>query len=144
MERYVRARHNVLGRDIRLSGVPHRIVGVLPDRFASLGGEPPRVWLPFAFTPEQTSDDARHNNNWGMIARLKPGVTVPSAQQRINILNKEINDRFPQYKALLENAKFQTRVIGLQDELVRDVRPILLLVAGRGGVCAADRLRRSR
>ena len=119
---------NVLGRDIRLSGVPHRIVGVLPDRFASLGGEPPRVWLPFAFTPEQTSDDARHNNNWGMIARLKPGVTVPSAQQRINILNKEINDRFPQYKALLENAKFQTRVIGLQDELVRDVRPILYLL----------------
>jgi len=119
---------NVLGRDIRLSGVPHRIVGVLPDRFASLGGEPPRIWLPFAFTPHQTSDDARHNNNWGMIARLKPGVTVASAQQRINILNKQINDRFPQYKALLENAKFQTRAIGLQDELVRDVRPILYLL----------------
>jgi predicted permease len=119
---------NVLGRDIRLSGVPHRIVGVLPDRFASLGGEPPRVWLPFAFTPGQTADDARHNNNWAMIARLKPGVTVANAQQRINILNEQINDRFPQYKALLENAKFQTRVIGLQDELVRDVRPILYLL----------------
>jgi predicted permease len=119
---------NVLGRDIRLSGVPHRIVGVLPDRFASLGGEPPRVWLPFAFTPGQTADDARHNNNWGMIARLQPGVTVANAQQRINILNKQINDRFPQYKALLENAKFQTRVIGLQDELVHEVRPILYLL----------------
>ncbi len=119
---------NVLGRDIRLSGVPHRIVGVLPDRFASLGGEPPRVWKPFAFTPQLTSDDARHNNNWAMIARLKPGVTVAYTQQRINILNKQINDRFPQYKALLENAKFQTRVIGLQDELVRDVRPILYLL----------------
>jgi predicted permease len=119
---------NVLGRDIRLSGVPHRIVGVLPDRFASLGGEPARIWLPFAFTPDQTSDDARHNNNWAMIARLKPGVTVAYAQQRINILNQQINDRFPQYKALLENARFQTRVIGLQDELVRDVRPILYLL----------------
>ncbi len=119
---------NVLGRDVRLSAVPHRIVGVLPDRFGSLGGQLPRVWLPFAFTPEQTSDDARHNNNWAMIARLKPGVTVAYAQQRINILNKQINDRFPQYKALLENAKFQTRVIGLQDELVREVRPILYLL----------------
>jgi predicted permease len=119
---------NVLGRDIRLSGVPHRIVGVLPDRFASLGGEPPRIWLPFAFTRDQTADDQRHNNNFGMIGRLKPGVSVANAQQRINILNKEINERFPQYKVLLENAKFQTRVIGLQDELVRDVRPILYLL----------------
>ena len=119
---------NVLGRDIRLSGVQHRIVGVLPDRFASLGGEPPRVWLPFAFTPDQTADDQRHNNNWAMIARLKPGVTVANAQQRINILNQQITDRFPQYKAVLENAKFQTKVIGLQDELVRDVRPILYLL----------------
>ena len=119
---------NVLGRDIRLSGVPHRIVGVLPDRFASLGGEPPRIWLPFAFTPDQTSDDARHNNNWAMIARLRPGVTVARAQERINALNRQDLDRFPQYKALLENAKFQTKVVGLQDELVRDVRPILYLL----------------
>ena len=119
---------NVLGHDIRLSGVPHRIVGVLPDRFASLGGDPPRVWKPFAFTAEQTSDDARHNNNWGMIARLKPGVSVARAQERINAQNRQIIDQFPQYKALLENAKYQTRVIGLQDELVRDVRPILYLL----------------
>ncbi len=119
---------NVLGRDIRLSGVNYRIVGVLPDRFASLGGDPPRVWLPFAFTPQQTSDDARHSNSWGMIARLRPGVSVAYAQQRINTLNRQNLDRFPQYKALLENARFQTRVIGLQDELVRDVRPILYLL----------------
>jgi predicted permease len=118
----------VIGRDIRLSGVQHRIVGILPDRLASLGAEPPRVWLPFAFTPQQTSDDARYSNNWGMIARLKPGVAVAYAQQRINALNKQNLDRFPQYKTLLENAKFQTRVIGLQDELVRDVRPILYLL----------------
>lgn len=118
----------VLGRDIRLSGVPHRIVGVLPDRFSSLGGEPPRIWLPFAFTPDQTSDDERHNNNWAMIARLQPGVTVARAQERINALNRQDLDRFPRFKALLINAKFQTRVIGLQNELVRDVRPILYLL----------------
>lgn len=126
-DRFARDR-NVLGRDIRLSGVPHRIVGVLPDRFASLDSQAPRVWLPFAFTPEQTSDDARHNNNWGMIARLRPGISVARAQERINALNRQLLDQFPQYKALLESTKFQTRVISLQDELVRDVRPILYLL----------------
>ncbi len=124
---------NVLGRDIRLSGVPYRIVGVLPERFASLGDEPPLVWLPLAFTPQETSDDARHSNSRGMIARLRPGVSVAYAQQRINALNKQNLDRFPQLKALLENARFWTKVIGLQDELVRDVRPILYLLQAAVG-----------
>ena len=124
---------NVLARDIRLSGVQYRIVGVMPNRFNGLGEEPPRVWVPFAFMPQQTSDDARHSNNWGMMARLKPGVTVAYAQQRINILNKQNLERFPQYRALLENVRFQTKVIGLQDELVRDVRPILYLLQAAVG-----------
>jgi len=127
------ARGPVLGRDIRLSGEPYRIIGVLPDRFGSLGDEPPRLWVPFAFTPHQTSDDARHSNSWGMIARLKPGVTVALAQQRIDVLNKENLDRFPQYRQLLINARFQTKVVGLQDELVRDVRPILYLLQAAVG-----------
>lgn len=127
------ARGAVLGHDIRLSGVPYRIVGVLPDRFDSLGEEPPRLWVPFAFTAQQTSDDARHSNSWGMMARLKPGVTVAYAQQRIDALNRQNLDRFPQYRQLLINARFQTKVIGLQDELVRDVRPILYLLQAAVG-----------
>lgn len=127
------ARGPVLGKEIRLSGVPYQIVGVLPDRFSSFGADPPRLWVPFAFTPHQTSDDERHNNNWSMIARLKPGVTVALAQQRIDALNKANLDRFPQYRQLLINARFQTKVIKLQDELVRDIRPILYLLQAAVG-----------
>jgi predicted permease len=121
------ADRGVLGKDIRLSGVPYRIVGVMPDQFG-LDSDPPRLWVPFAFRPNQTSDEARHSNNWGMIGRLQPGATVALAQRRIDALNKENLDRFPKYRELLINARFGTRVVGLKDELVRDIRPTLYLL----------------
>ena len=117
----------VLGRDIRLSGVPHSIVGVMPDTLRALNRDR-KLWVPFAFTPEQTSDDARHSNNWGMIASLKPGVTVAQARQRIDALNKENLDRFPKYRELLISARFQTKVAGLKDEMIRDIKDTLYLL----------------
>ncbi|MBI1897420.1 MAG: ABC transporter permease, partial [Acidobacteria bacterium] len=117
----------VLGKDIRLTGELYRIVGVMPDGFGVYGNDP-RLWVPFAFEPRQTSDDARHSNSWSMIARLRPGVSLAYAQQRIHALNKAITDRFPKLKPLLENARFATRVVGLKDEMVRDIRPTLYLL----------------
>jgi predicted permease len=124
---------NVLGRDVRLSGQLYRILGVMPEGFGAVGHDA-RLWVPFAFTPRQTTDDARHNNNWGMIARLKPGVTRAYAQQRIDALNKRNIERFPQYRKLLEQAGFATRVVGLKDELVHSVRPTLYLLQAAVGL----------
>jgi predicted permease len=117
----------VIGRDIRLSGVPYSIVGVMPNAYHALNPDL-KLWVPFAFTPEQASDDARHSNNWGMIATLKPGVTVAQARQRIDALNKANLILFPKYKDLLESAQFQTKVIGMKDEMVRDIKDTLYLL----------------
>ncbi|HWB83399.1 MAG TPA: ABC transporter permease [Bryobacteraceae bacterium] len=117
----------VLGRDIRLGGVPYRIVGVMPEDFRSLDPKS-RIWIPLAFTPKQMSDESRHSNSWGMIARLRPGVTLRAAQQRIDSLNRLNLDRFPKYRELLKSAHFSTVVIGAKDQLVKDVRPMLYLL----------------
>jgi predicted permease len=123
----------VVGRDIRLSGETYRVVGIMPDR-AGMFDQEIRLFVPFAFTKQQMSDDARHNNAWEMIARLAPGVTLAGAQQRIDALNKENIDRFPQYKPLLETAKFGTKVLGLKDEKVKAIRPTLYLLQCAVGV----------
>ncbi len=118
----------VAGKDIRLNGTPYRIVGVMPATFGIPGDDDVRIYTSFAFTKQQTSDQARHSNSWGMIARLKPGVTLTQAQERIDDLNRRNLDLFPQFRQLLINARFATRVAGLKDELVRDIRPTLYLL----------------
>jgi predicted permease len=118
---------SVIGKDIRLSGQPYRVVGVMPEPFAAPGSEA-RIWVPATFAPQQTTDDARHSNNYGMIARLKSGVTLAYAQKRIDGLNQQNIDRFPRFRQLLIDARFATVVRGLKDEMVRDVRPTLYLL----------------
>jgi predicted permease len=117
----------VVGKDIRLSGTPYRIVGVMPATFG-IPGDDVRVYTPFAFTKEQTSDQARHSNNSGMLARLKHGVSLAQAQERVSDLNRRNLDLFPQFRQLLINARFATRVLNYRDALVRDIRPTLYLL----------------
>lgn len=117
----------VVGKDLRLTGAPYRIVGVMPAGF-EFGSRETRLWVPFAFTPQQTSDEARHSDSWSMVARLKPGVSLAQAQQRIDALNRRNLERFPKYRKLLEEARFGTRVQGLQDAMVEDIRPTLYLL----------------
>ncbi len=122
----------VLGKDIRLSGENYRIVGVMPESFGNIGRET-RIWIPFALTKEQMSDDARHSNNWGMLARLKPGVTIQQAQKRIDALNRQNLDKTPQYRKMLEEIRFGTRVVAMKDELVKNIRPTLFVLQAAVG-----------
>lgn len=119
---------NVAGKDIRLSGAPYRIVGVMPATFGIPGNDDVRIFTSFAFTRQQTSDQARHANSWVMIARLKPAVSLAQAQERIDDLNRRNVDIFPQFRQLLINARFGAKVAGLADEIVRDIRPTLYLL----------------
>ncbi len=117
----------ILGKDLRIYGNPYTIIGVMPKDFLYLDSEI-RLWRPLAFSPEQKQ--ARHSNNWEMIGRLKPGATLEQARAQINALNAANLDRFPEMKSVLINAGFHTKVFGLQDEVVRDIRRVLYLLWG--------------
>jgi predicted permease len=121
------AGRDVVGRDIRINGVPYEIVGVLPPGF-EFASPDVRLWMPLAFTAEERSDDRRHSNNWSMIARLKPGATVAQAQQQIDALNARNMERFPMFREILTNAGFHTVVKSYQDDLVEGVRSTLYLL----------------
>ena len=116
-----------VGRDLRINGDNYTIVGVMPQSFFFMNPDV-KLWTPLAFPPELKSDDARHNNSWTMVGRLKPGASVAVAQQQIDALNARNLDRFPALKQILINAGFHTVVVPLQQDLVREVRPTLLML----------------
>jgi putative ABC transport system permease protein len=121
---------DALGRSIRIDEVPHTIVGVMPRNFVFHESNV-RLWVPLAFTAEQRSDNARHTNNWGMLARLRPGATVAQAQQQVNAQNAAVEERLPQFRDLLAQVGFRTVVADYRSELTREVRGTLwLLQAG--------------
>jgi putative ABC transport system permease protein len=118
---------SALGRDLRISGRPFKIVGVMPPGFTFIDQDV-RLWMPLAFTAEQKT--VHHSNNWYHIGRLKPGATLQQAQAQVNTLNSENLERFPEFKELLINAGFNTKVKPLQDMLTAGVKRTLYLLWG--------------
>ena len=118
---------NVIGKDIRLSGAPYRIVGVMARAFAPPGSQA-KLWVPLTWPPERATEDARHSNNRDMIARLAPGVSIGVARQRIDAVNRYNVEHAGKLRKLLENARFASTVQGLKDQMTEDVRPILYLL----------------
>jgi predicted permease len=116
-----------LGRDVRMSGQPFTVVGVMPAGFNFINPDV-RLWLPAAFTPAEK--EQRHSNNWQNIGRLKPGATLQQAQSQVDALNRANLERFPNFRVLLMNAGFHTLVVPLEDMLVKEIRGALYLLWG--------------
>jgi len=98
---------SALGRELRISGRPFKIVGVMAPEFTFIDPDV-RLWMPLAFTAEQKT--VHHSNNWYHIGRLKPGATLQQAQAQVNALNSENLERFPEIKEIVINAGFHTEV----------------------------------
>ncbi len=122
---------SAVGRELRISGRPFTIVGVMPSGFNFIDPDV-RLWTPLAFTAEEKT--VHHSNNWYHIGRLKPGATLQQAQAQVNALNNENLERFPEFKELLINAGFNTKVKPLQDMLTGGVKGTLYLLWGGAGL----------
>jgi putative ABC transport system permease protein len=117
----------VVGRQLRLDDRPYTIVGVMPASFQFLETEA-RIWTPLAFTPEQKSDERRHNNSWTSIGRLRDGATLAQAQAQLNMLSAAALDLVPALKPLLLNSGYHTVIVPLKDDLVRNIKGRLYLL----------------
>ncbi len=117
---------NIIGRDIRLDGTPRTVVGVMPAgfRFPSQTD----IWVPMASVFGMNT-----NRSWRAdqaIARLKPGVTVQSAQSEMSVIAERLAQQYSETNKLIGAA-----VIPLRDHVVGNVRfSLLLLLASCGGV----------
>jgi predicted permease len=121
-------RDDALGRELRVNGVPHTVIGVMPREFLWVDPDA-RFFLPLAFGPEDRADGERHSNNFLMIGRLKPGAAIEQAQRQIEAINAAQLERTP-LKQILLDAGFTTKTMPLQERVVQDVRRTLYLLWG--------------
>ena len=83
----------VLGRSLVVNDVPTTIVGVTPRGFFGLQlGMDPSLWLPVALEPAiQKPSHLGANSRWqdfSLVGRLKPGVTIEQAQAEMRVLDR--------------------------------------------------------
>jgi predicted permease len=107
-QRYGAAR-SIVGRNIILDGVGHRIIGVMPRGFAI--PERSDIWIPMAFTPQQLA--VRGSHYLLVMARLRPGIGVEDAQRDLSGISRQLAREYPD-----TNAHVGAVVIPLRDQLL--------------------------
>ena len=77
----------VIGRSVRVNGLPYEIVGVMPDGFRGLGIGPPDYWAPLALAGQFRDDYAGSEAKIpiDVVGRLKPGMSPESAAAALTV-----------------------------------------------------------
>lgn len=117
---------DVLGRPIQLNGEPYTVVGVAPPGFGLASKVD--AWMPMAFKPDETANDARGGHYLNVVGRLRPGVTVAQAEAELKVLAAQLATQYPD-----SNKGWGIFMMPLQDYSVRDVRAVLYTLLGAVG-----------
>jgi putative ABC transport system permease protein len=124
----------IVGKTIVMNGNPFIVVGVLQHGFLLnaevMPSEGPMDKMD-VFAPLPLSADAvksRGDENYNIMVRLKPGVSVKQAQADIEVIASRIREKDKR------DASFGMHVVGLQEQVVGDVRRALLVLLGSVGL----------
>ena len=85
----------LVGREIRIDGVPHTVVGITSPEFTGPGGEFNRVWLPLSSIPTLRANDTflaslldrSDDRSINVTGRLAEGTTPPEAAAELQVLS---------------------------------------------------------
>jgi predicted permease len=120
----------IIGKTITLNGKPYTIAGVLQRNLVLnaevMPSEGPMdkvdIFLPLPLGPDAAQ--RRGDENYNIVVRLKPGVSVEQAQADIDVIASGIRIKDKR------DASYGMDVIGLQKQVVGDVRRSLLVLLG--------------
>jgi len=113
----------IIGKAINLDAQPYTVVGILPSGFQIL--QPADIFLPFMPWAKTLPDDRNWHPGIIPLARLKSGVSREQARVDMVGITKRLEQQYPDY-----NTGTSADVVGLQDQIVQNSRPALLLLLG--------------
>ncbi|MDB6040849.1 MAG: hypothetical protein JWM99_4690, partial [Verrucomicrobiales bacterium] len=120
---------NVVGQEVTLMGRKCTVIGVMPKGFHFPPGEidAPEIWTQLQLDPANPGE--RGNHGLSVLARLKPGVTQAQSDAELASLVK----RWKEFGASdhgFDPVGHTLLSFGLQDEVVRGVKPALRMLLG--------------
>ncbi len=84
------ADRRIVGQTIRINGLAHTVIGVMPPRFKF--PEFAELWVPA--TPN-ARDFTRDQRDFGVVARLRPDVSLATADAEMVVLAKGLESQYP-------------------------------------------------
>jgi predicted permease len=126
----------ILGKTVRLDNDVYQVVGVMPPGFRDQGQTSEErnteLWSAGGFAAVPFPPPLRNSRFGTPFARLKPGLSVASAQARIDTLVASLKKQYPaDYPA---QAAWTVRLIPLSETMVGNVRQSLILLFGAVGL----------
>jgi predicted permease len=121
---------HIVGRSIRLGSQPFTVLGVLSPNFLlnrevmpTVGGiEKPDLLLPLPLGADAAN--RRGDENFNILARVKPGISMRQAQSDIDLIAARIRDKDHR------DHTFTVSVVPLLEQVVGNVRTTVLVLLG--------------
>lgn len=118
---------DVLGQHVTLDRKTYVVIGVMPRpfEFPLTAGrlDKTQLWVPMSFTPYERQD-AADDWQYGLIARLKSGVTRQQAEEEANRIAKSIQAEYP----AKWGATVSASLVGLKEAAVKEARPLIYVL----------------
>jgi putative ABC transport system permease protein len=112
---------DILGKSVRIDGVGHTVVGVMPQDFIfQFWGNPGDVFIPVGYTQ---GDQMRGSHSFAVVARMKPGVTLAQADAEEDAIGRRLAAQYPD-----SNAGTTATALSLDRQGVDDVRSVLMVM----------------
>jgi putative ABC transport system permease protein len=118
---------SIVGRAITMNGQPFTVVGVMPAGFVDQVAGDVDAWVPLNLTPGKDLSNA-DNHYVSVIARLKPGKTIASAQAELDGLMLALEKELPNTKGA------RARLYPLKEDIVGNSSRSLEIMLGAVGL----------
>jgi predicted permease len=120
-------RKDIIGQTVRLDDKPNTIIGVLPENFQFAPRGNAEFWA--TLHKLNSCEKRRGCHNLFGVGRLKDGATVQMALAEMTSIAKQLEVQYPG-----TNRGQGASVKALSEQIVGDIRPILLVLLGGAGL----------
>lgn len=116
----------LVGKTLGLSGTNYTVIGIMPTGFQFPDQD--ELWVPLAIDLANLEDRGSHGLE--VVARLKPGATMPQAQTDLANIGATLEQRYPNSYG---DSGFGLYPVTMLDEVVGNIRPALYILLGAVG-----------